>query len=159
MAIGLEHCALVADNIEGLAKFYGKTKRPVEKSSSTNKEIVSLMSVLAEGRLRLVYRDYSLDKQARDSAMFAVRDEVVSNMRVSYPDWDIALLNEAFTTVSRSLVRNLIFDEGLRVDGRSLDQIRPISCEVNLHEPLHGSALFQRGQTQGIVLFLYTEAT
>ena len=34
------------------------------------------------------------------------------------------------------------------MDGRSITDIRPISCEVNLHDPLHGSALFQRGQTQ-----------
>ena len=40
------------------------------------------------------------------------------------------------------------FQENLRVDGRSSTDIRPISCEVNLHNPLHGSALFQRGQTQ-----------
>ena len=38
--------------------------------------------------------------------------------------------------------------ESSRVDGRQIDELRPIGCQVDLHQPLHGSALFQRGQTQ-----------
>ena len=45
-------------------------------------------------------------------------------------------------------VSDLAIDRGLRVDGRGRHDIREISCEVDLHDPLHGSALFQRGQTQ-----------
>ena len=46
------------------------------------------------------------------------------------------------------MVQDLIFDENVCVDGRGLAAIRPISCQVNLHHPLHGSALFQHGHTQ-----------
>jgi len=148
VAVGLEQCAIVAEHIEGLAKTHGKPKRSLEKNTLDNKEMLQFMAAMAEGRLRVIYTDYSLDKQARDSSMFQVRDDVVSKIRMSRPDWDVGQINEAFTTVSRDLVRSLIFDDGIRVDGRGLDTIRPISCEVDLHQPLHGSALFQRGQTQ-----------
>ena len=39
-------------------------------------------------------------------------------------------------------------DQNVRVDGRDIDEVRPITCHVDTHPPLHGSALFQRGQTQ-----------
>ena len=42
----------------------------------------------------------------------------------------------------------LVIESGIRVDGRNDSQLRNINCQVDLHEPLHGSALFQRGQTQ-----------
>jgi polyribonucleotide nucleotidyltransferase len=48
----------------------------------------------------------------------------------------------------KAVIRNLIFDEQKRVDGRAFDALRPISCKINMYNSLHGSALFQRGQTQ-----------
>ena len=61
---------------------------------------------------------------------------------------DPSVTNEAFVRVCRSTISDLALDDGARVDGRTVDEIREISCEVDLHHPLHGSALFQRGQTQ-----------
>ena len=57
-------------------------------------------------------------------------------------------VGDAFTQTAKDLVRDLLFDEKHRVDGRSLNQVRPISCDVNMYSPLHGSSMFQRGQTQ-----------
>ena len=80
--------------------------------------------------------------------MFGARDEVVGQVRAASPAWDSSKCSEAFSLVSREMVRDLIFEEGLRVDGRGLRDIRTIACEVGLYEPLDGSALFQRRQTQ-----------
>jgi polyribonucleotide nucleotidyltransferase len=57
-------------------------------------------------------------------------------------------MSDLFTKFVKKVVRRLVLEENKRVDGRSLDEIRPISCKVNLYNSLHGSALFQRGQTQ-----------
>lgn len=57
-------------------------------------------------------------------------------------------INQIFYDVQKNLVRTLILDEGKRVDGRSFDDIRPISIEVGLLPRTHGSALFTRGETQ-----------
>uniref|UniRef100_A0A673B418 polyribonucleotide nucleotidyltransferase n=1 Tax=Sphaeramia orbicularis TaxID=375764 RepID=A0A673B418_9TELE len=55
---------------------------------------------------------------------------------------------ESFNIVSKEIFRNLVLNEYRRCDGRELTALRNISCDVDLFKPLHGSALFQRGQTQ-----------
>ena len=57
-------------------------------------------------------------------------------------------LSDYFSRRVRNVFRDLILDEEKRCDGRKLDQLRPIECKSNLYEALHGSGLFQRGQTQ-----------
>ncbi len=61
-------------------------------------------------------------------------------------------LNDAFEKIIKSEVRRLISNEKKRVDGRGLEDIRPISCEVGVLPRTHGSALFTRGQTQALVI-------
>ncbi len=61
-------------------------------------------------------------------------------------------LNDAFEKIIKSEVRRLISTEKKRVDGRGLEDIRPISCEVGVLPRTHGSALFTRGQTQALVI-------
>ena len=111
-------------------------------------DMVDEVRMLAKGRLRSLYTDFTLDKLGRDKMMFQIRDDIVCRTRGTHPDWEAAKISEAFSVVSSEMVRDLIFDENICVDGRGLADIRPISCQVNLHHPLHDSALFQRGQTQ-----------
>ena len=111
-------------------------------------DMLDEVRMLAKGRLRSLYTDFTLDKLGRDKMMFQIRDDIVCRTRGTHPDWEAAKISEAFSVVSSEMVRDLIFDENICVDGRGLADIRPISCQVNLHHPLHDSALFQRGQTQ-----------
>lgn len=55
---------------------------------------------------------------------------------------------DAINGIVKDAFRRLILEKEERMDGRRLTDIRPIFCDVNLLQPLHGSALFQRGQTQ-----------
>ncbi len=64
----------------------------------------------------------------------------------------IKYLNDAFEEIVKDEVRKLITTQKKRVDGRGLDEIRPISCEVGILPRTHGSALFTRGQTQALVI-------
>src|SRR5690606_1791582 len=57
-----------------------------------------------------------------------------------------------FTLVHKKVVRRLVLDEGIRMDGRGLDEIRPISVEVGLLPRTHGSGLFTRGETQALTI-------
>ncbi len=63
-----------------------------------------------------------------------------------------SLLKHIFDDICREVVRNLIIKEKVRIDGRKIDDIRPISCEIGVLPRVHGSALFTRGQTQALVL-------
>ena len=142
---GLEHCAVIARDIESLAGQYGKTKTVVRLSQQN--EVIEQVRVLSKGRLRSLFSDTSLDKLSRDRQMFAVRDDVVTSLK-SQEQIESSKISEAFSKVCKDTVRDMIINENLRVDGRSLTDVRPITCEVDLYSPLHGSALFQRGQTQ-----------
>lgn len=61
-------------------------------------------------------------------------------------------ISNCFTDLERTLVRKRIKEEGKRIDGRGIDDIRPISCEVSVLPRTHGSALFTRGETQALVV-------
>ncbi len=87
------------------------------------------------------------NKAARSAALSMVQDELVSTLGEQFPD----RLKDIITFYEKELksyVRNNILDHGVRVDGRDLQTIRPISCEVGLLPRTHGSAIFTRGQTQ-----------
>src|SRR5204863_6335017 len=83
----------------------------------------------------------------RESGIDQLEKEILQRMGPDFPDREAAL-SEAIEKVVKSEVRHLILDEGKRPDGRKLDEVRPITCEVGLLPRAHGSGLFTRGQTQ-----------
>lgn len=87
------------------------------------------------------------NKAARASALSMVQDELVQTLGEQYPE-RIKDIITFYEKELKSYVRNNILDHGVRVDGRDLKTIRPISCEVGLLPRTHGSAIFTRGQTQ-----------
>ena len=95
------------------------------------------------------------DKQARDNAISEVRNNAVGllikNKKSveSYPQiFTYQNLSNMFQGFVKSIAREMVLKEKKRVDGRSISELRPILCQKDLYSCLHGSALFQRGQTQ-----------
>ena len=62
-----------------------------------------------------------------------------------------AMAKEAFRTLEKKVARKLLVEKGIRADGRSFDEIRPLEMEVDIFDRTHGSAFFQRGETQSLV--------
>jgi polyribonucleotide nucleotidyltransferase len=94
-------------------------------------------------------------KQERNDAVKAVYDRMVAEYcpeGEANPAHTPAQIKEAVSEVEKALIRGLILSEGRRPDGRGLDEIRPISCEVGWLPRVHGSALFTRGETQAMVV-------
>jgi len=89
------------------------------------------------------------EKQARAHALDAVFEEVLS--AIGGDDTVRAKARGAFDKVEKTEVRRLIVDKGIRVDGRSVTEVRPIWSEVGYLPRGHGSALFTRGETQALV--------
>jgi polyribonucleotide nucleotidyltransferase len=87
------------------------------------------------------------EKLSRESAIDEIYQEVASELSLEFPEreWEIS---EAFHDVLKAQVRQMILKNGHRPDGRTPDEIRPITCEVGLLPRVHGSAVFTRGQTQ-----------
>jgi polyribonucleotide nucleotidyltransferase len=89
------------------------------------------------------------DKLAREAAIQEVNASVQEELAESFPDQTKAI-DEVLHDILKEEVRRAIIKDGIRPDGRKLDEIRPISCEVGLLPRTHGSALFTRGQTQAL---------
>ena len=92
------------------------------------------------------------DKQVRDDNITKLTEKVNEEYKEKFGEEkleeDKANISEALYKLEKKIVRDMIFYEHKRVDGRGLDEIRPLSCEVGLLPRVHGSALFTRGLTQ-----------
>jgi len=84
-------------------------------------------------------------KSEQDENLRTLRNEVIEALQET---WDRQSITNAFDDLERDVVRKRTLDEGIRVDGRALDKIRPLSAEVALLPVPHGSGLFTRGETQ-----------
>lgn len=145
---GTREAQLVIDGIEKLQKLCGRNKRTIDTPASVDQEIIDAVNAMCEMRLREVFRDFTHHKMSRDHAVNKIRADVVDRVWSSYPDTDPSIIQEIFSRNCRQIFRDLIFENDVRCDGRNLDNLRKINCQVDLHKPLHGSSLFQRGQTQ-----------
>jgi len=89
------------------------------------------------------------DKLQREQALSNLKKELVERLGESFPEEDIL---SAFEAKVRAEIRTNILDKAQRVSGRSLTEVRPLSCELGLLPRTHGSALFTRGRTQVLTI-------
>lgn len=109
-------------------------------------EIVkSLNSIIG----KKLYDAYKIkDKGSRRDLLKEIKDEAISALS----DLESNTVSLAFKTLEKNIVRARIINDKDRIDGRGLDQIRPIACELDLLPRTHASALFTRGETQALVI-------
>ena len=92
------------------------------------------------------------DKETRDNNIAELSDKIATSYAEKFGEEAAeehkADIGEAIYKLEKKCVREMIFFEHKRVDGRAIDEIRPLSCEIDLLPRVHGSALFTRGQTQ-----------
>ncbi|XP_049782136.1 polyribonucleotide nucleotidyltransferase 1, mitochondrial [Schistocerca cancellata] len=147
--MGVRECQAVIQGILQLQKHYGKAKRDFTPPGDHPDDIVEAVRSCSEMRLREIFRDYTHDKISRDTAVSDVRTDVAEKMRTTYGETvDMVVVNDCFSRICKDIFRTMVFEENVRCDGRTLEELRPMSCQVGMYRPLHGSAVFQRGQTQ-----------
>ncbi len=127
-----------------IAKACGKEKREVKLFQVPEDLDRAIRSYAAE-KLDAAVRNP--DKLKRDEDIAAVKAEVVEHFIEEYPEAtkEIAYVLHKMT---KEIVRRMITHEKIRPDGRGLEEVRPVSCEVGILPRTHGSGLFTRGQTQ-----------
>ncbi len=91
------------------------------------------------------------DKNVRDARMQPIMDDIVLNFEEKYPDIKV-ILPELIYKIQKKIVRRWLLVDKKRVDGRRMDEIRPLAAEVGLLPRVHGSGLFTRGQTQVLTI-------
>ena len=87
------------------------------------------------------------DKNVRDTKMVPIKDAILEKFTEKYPDLP-GMMDELVYKIQKKIVRRWLLVDKKRVDGRRMDQIRPLAAEVGLLPRVHGSGLFTRGQTQ-----------
>ena len=102
---------------------------------------------------------YTPSKVARQKAVEALKNEVSAAITAKFPEATKFEISQAFDYLQKKAFRVSILDKKVRCDGRDLDTIRPLSAEVGLLPRSHGSALFQRGETQAVALATLARAT
>jgi polyribonucleotide nucleotidyltransferase len=124
------------------------TKRDYKKPE-TNEEIKNKVYAFAQARVYEISKSGSTKNQ-RSEAYSALKDELIASFGEELTDGDKKLVKKYYEDLKWEVVRNMILDDRIRLDGRKLDVVRPLAMEV---EPLpgpHGSALFTRGETQSL---------
>jgi polyribonucleotide nucleotidyltransferase len=91
------------------------------------------------------------DKLAREEAVYAVKNDAIAALEETYPD-NVGDVKRILGKIEKEHLRERVLKDGIRADGRSLDDIRAISCDMGLLPRTHGSAVFTRGQTQALVV-------
>ncbi|MGN1082008.1 MAG: polyribonucleotide nucleotidyltransferase, partial [Candidatus Avispirillum sp.] len=91
------------------------------------------------------------DKNVRDERMEPIQDKIMDAFLEKYPDLE-TVYPELIYKIQKKIVRHWLLVDKKRVDGRRMDQIRPLAAEVGLFKRVHGSGLFTRGQTQVMTL-------
>src|SRR4051812_37931859 len=95
---------------------------------------------------------YTQGKVARSKAIEALREQVKSAILEKHPETDKFAISQAFDYVQKKAFRKSILEKQKRMDGRGYQDLRPITCEVGVLPRAHGTAIFQRGETQALAL-------
>ncbi|MFQ3612953.1 MAG: polyribonucleotide nucleotidyltransferase [Cyanobacteriota bacterium] len=129
---------------------------PVElPAPPENEALVAFVKEQAQEAIQSILKQF-LDKTSRDQQLDEIKAKLEAQIQAQPETDPLRLyllenpkdLDTQFKSLTKKLMRQQIIQEGVRVDGRKLDEIRPISCRVGLIPRVHGSALFNRGLTQ-----------
>src|SRR5216117_3695873 len=132
-----------------LAAMVNKPKRDAHLLQ-VNQDLLDIAYRVAGDRIEQAL--YTEGKIARTKAVDALREEVKIAILEKHPEADPFAISQAFDYVQKKAFRVSILEKQKRVDGRGYQDLRPINCEVSVLPRAHGSAIFQRGETQAVAL-------
>ncbi len=132
-----------------LAAQVGKPKRDMPLLN-VKPELLEIAYQVAGDRIEGAL--YTQGKVARSKAVQTLREEVKAAMLQKYPEADDFAISQAFDYVQKKAFRVSVLEKQKRMDGRGYQDLRQITCEVGVLPRAHGSAIFQRGETQALAL-------
>ena len=122
----------------------GKPKFSYESSNPTEEMFEAVKEYVEEDVKAALFTN---DKTVRDENLLPIYEKVHAKFDEVYPE-ETKLLDDCMYMLQKKIVRHWLIDEEKRVDGRKMDEIRPLNAEVGLLPRVHGSGMFTRGQTQ-----------
>ena len=146
---GHEEIKKIAEFIEGIQKEIGKPKFAYE-SCEVDHDFYEIVEKYAKEKMYNALQEP--DKETRENNIANLQKEVEEFLQNEMSEENFekykASIGDAMYKLEKKTVRHMILEEHKRVDGRTLDDIRPLSAEIDILPRTHGSALFSRGQTQ-----------
>ena len=146
---GHEEIKRITEFIENIQSEIGKPKFDYTHCV-VNEDLFDVIYDFASDKIRTALTE--VDKDTRDANIDAVTAEIEEYLQGKYSEEEFEeikpQIGEAIYKLQKKTVRHMILNEQKRVDGRAIDEIRPLSSEIDILPRTHGSALFTRGQTQ-----------
>jgi len=148
--LGHEENKKVIEFIDAIVKIHNKPKKEYTANELPAGLYEAVTGFITDARMEeAVFTDV---KQERDAKISALKDDVYEKLVPTFAD-DVAeaytgKIGDAIYKFEKMTVRRMILKEGKRPDGRGMNEIRPLSAEVDILPRTHGSAIFSRGQTQ-----------
>ena len=152
-AIRVAHEAIklqVQAQVDFIAKVGYKEKRTYKHEPEARPELMDKIRAFAYDRVYAVAKS-ALGKDERSLAFRAIRDDFEATVSEEMTEYAFAwLMKKYYHDIEKEAIRNLVLNEGVRLDGRGTKNIRPIWSEVGYLPSAHGSAIFTRGETQSL---------
>jgi len=133
--------------IEKIEAERGKIVKPEYQSFALSKDVLGEVRKAKKSEIEDVLKNG--DRNEKEEALTAIKADLFSEYEGKYSK---SSLSEAVDYVTKELVRSSILKDRTRVDGRALDEVRPLSMEVGVLPRAHGSGLFSRGETQALTV-------
>ena len=151
LAFGQEACQPLIAAQKELAEKAGKPKREIELKTVPDDLMADFRELVGD---RLGPALLTEKKMERQDACKAIEEEVAAKMIEKHGEEKVTgfIVEQAFYQLQKETVRSLIINDGKRQDGRGFDDVRPIYTEAGVLPRTHGSAIFQRGETQGMAI-------
>ncbi len=134
----------IVEFIKSIVAEIGKEKISFE-SNDPSEELYEAIKAFAIDDVKVALD--TDDKRIRDERLAPIYDAVHAEFDEKFPE-EAAKIDDCLYKLQKYIVRRWLLDEGKRVDGRGIDEIRPLNAEIDLLSRVHGSGMFTRGQTQ-----------
>ena len=134
---------------ERLAEAFGKKEVREYEPERADEDLAQKVHDMAYDKVYAVAKAGSA-KHERSAAFSEIKDEIVDSFTEEEQEEYGGLISKYYRKAEKAAVRDLTLNEGLRLDGRKTDEIRPIWCEVDYLPSTHGSSIFTRGETQAL---------
>ncbi|MDR0659430.1 MAG: polyribonucleotide nucleotidyltransferase [Prevotellaceae bacterium] len=140
-----KHCKVQME----LAEAVGKTQKRTYCHEENDEELRARVCEYCYDKCYAIAKSGTA-KHERGDAFASLKEEFLETLTEEERDDKAALVSRYYHDVEKEAMRNMILDEGVRLDGRGTKDIRPIWCEVDYLPAAHGSAVFTRGETQSL---------
>ena len=138
----------IIDFIKDIKSQIGKEKFSYEKCEPDQEMLSNIKNLVLED---IKYALDTNDKTIREARLKPIYEKVHEKFNEIYPEQE-RMIDECLYKIQKNVVRRWLLDEQKRVDGRGMDEIRPLAAEVGILPRVHGSGLFTRGQTQVLTI-------